>query len=360
MGRVSEFVRRLVPAVCDISVTDICNATCDFCSFARDKDVVRDRRWIDRARLAQAMPILHRRGIGYVNFQGGEPLMHRAIDGLVSDARSAGMRPGLVTNGWLLPQLIDRLIGAGLATLLVSIDSHSMTEHERNRGLPGVGERIRQGLAVARKHGVPTLASVTMNRLVRYEALPETLCDLGFDSVIFSYPRRQPFGSSSLVYSENSRLIDFDSEELVRALEAIKSLKGRFPVMNPSASIDDIKRFVRGEEQMFACVGGYKYFYLDWNLNIWRCEAWSKPLGSVFDLERIPDCRDRCTACMMACYRDTSTLMHAAVAVSDAAAAVAQGRLTEAGHLVFRRSLVLSLGAVAGEVRQIARLAKHP
>jgi len=44
MGRVSEIARRLVPAVCDISVTDICNATCDFCSFARDKDVVHDRR----------------------------------------------------------------------------------------------------------------------------------------------------------------------------------------------------------------------------------------------------------------------------------------------------------------------------
>jgi hypothetical protein len=132
---------------------------------------------------------------------------------------------------------------------------------------------------------------------------------------------------TSLVYSEDSRLIDFDSAELVRALEAIKSIKGRFPVMNPTASIDDIKRYVCGEEQMFACVGGYKYFYLDWNLNIWRCEAWSEPLGSVFDLERISDCRDHCTACMMACYRDTSTLMHAGVAIADAATAAAQGRL---------------------------------
>ena len=117
MSRASEIGRRLVPAVCDISVTDICNATCDFCSFARNKNVVRDRRWIDRARLAQALPILHKRGIRYVNFQGGEPLMHPAIDGLVADARSAGMRPGLVTNGWLLPQLIERLLAAGLATL---------------------------------------------------------------------------------------------------------------------------------------------------------------------------------------------------------------------------------------------------
>jgi hypothetical protein len=45
---------------------------------------------------------------------------------------------------------------------------------------------------------------------------------------------------------------------------------------------------VRGEQQAVPCIGGYKYFYLDWNLDIWRCEAWNEPLGSVFDLDRIP------------------------------------------------------------------------
>ena len=94
MRRVSEIARRLVPAVCDISVTDICNATCDFCSFARDKDVVRDRRWIDRGRLAQALPILHRRGIRYVNFQGGEPLMIAPSTGSLATPAVLACGPG--------------------------------------------------------------------------------------------------------------------------------------------------------------------------------------------------------------------------------------------------------------------------
>jgi hypothetical protein len=34
----------------------------------------------------------------------------------------------------------------------------------------------------------------------------------------------------------------------------------------------------------------------DWNLDIWRCEAWHEPLGSVFDLDRIPDQREPCHA----------------------------------------------------------------
>ena len=237
---------RLVPAVCDVSVTNVCNATCDFCSYAYDKQLVKNKRWLDRADFARALPILYRRGIRYLTFQGGEPLLHPHIAGLVADTCAAGVRPALITNGWLLPQKIESLVAAGLGTLLVSIDSHSLEEHERNRGLPGVGERIRHGLAVARRHGLPTLASVTVNRLVQYEALPNVLQQLGFDAVSFSCPRRAPFGSSSLVFSPDSALINFETEELVGALDAIQALKQRFPVQNPAASLDDYNK-LQGE-----------------------------------------------------------------------------------------------------------------
>jgi len=357
MKTLERMVSGLVPGICDVSVTNACNATCDFCSFARDKDVVREKRWIDRAGFTRALPLLYRRGIRYVNFQGGEPLMHREIAELVAAAREAGMRPALITNGWHLPQLVEQLCTAGLHTLLVSIDSHSMEEHERNRGLPGVGERIRSGVATARRHGIPALASVTVNRLVRYDGLPGLLHDLGFDAVTFSYPRREPFGSSSLVYGD-SRLIDFETAELDRALESIRLLKRQFTVMNPTASIDDIHHHLHGEMETFPCVGGHKYFYLDWNLDIWRCEAWAEPLGSVFDLDRLADRRDRCTACTMSCYRDTSVLMHAGVAFADAAEAVSKGQLAKAAGLVFRRSVAVSLRSIAAEARQISRLAR--
>src|SRR5262245_51427831 len=263
MGVKSMSARRLVPAVCDVSVTNVCNATCDFCSYAYDKQIIKDKRWIDRTNFARALPILYRRGIRYVSFQGGEPLLHPQIAGLVADEHANGMRPVLFTNGWLLPQKIEGLINAGLGTLLVSIDSHSLAEHERNRGLQGVGERVREGLAVARRNGIPTLASVTVNRLVQYDRLPELLRWLGFDGVTFSYPRREPLGSSSMVFNPDSSLVSFQMKELLQALEAIKALKKHFRVLNPKHSIEDIQRHVRGEKERFGCVGGHKYFYLD-------------------------------------------------------------------------------------------------
>jgi hypothetical protein len=112
-------------------------------------------------------------------------------------------------------------------------------------------------------------------------------------------------------------------------------------VFNPTASLAEVARYVRGERQSIPCIGGHKYFYLDWNLDIWRCEAWHEPLGSVFDLDHIPDQREPCHACMMACYRNASMLMHAGVA---------------AGASLFHSSVTLSLWSLICEAPQLRRL----
>ncbi|HKD52898.1 MAG TPA: radical SAM protein [Steroidobacteraceae bacterium] len=338
----------LLPAICDVSVTNLCNAACDFCGFARDKNVGA-RRYLDLAGFTRALPIMRRRRIRYMTFQGGEPLVHPDVVGLVRAATQAGVECGLITNGWFLPEYIEALAAAGLRRLLVSIDSHSMPKHELNRGLDGLQRRIAAGITRAGSFGIPTSASVTVSRLVDYEALPETLERLGFHAVTFSYPNRAPLGSNSLVYSEHSALINQQPDELLEALAAIRRMKKRFRVLNPSVSLDEVSRSIRGEEQLIPCIGGHKYFYLDWNLDIWRCEAWSQPLGSVFDLDDFPDQRDECHACTMACYRHASALMHGAIAVTDSAQALARGNLPGAIRSLWQRGVAHSLWALGAE-----------
>ncbi len=350
---------RRLPAICDVSVTNVCNAACDFCGFARDKMSRTPKQYIDADSFARALPILHRRGIRYVTLQGGEPLVHPRIVDLVSHVTATDMQCGLITNGWFLPRYIAPLVAAGLSRLIVSLDSANLAWHERNRGLNGLGRRIKQGIEQAHALGLPVMASVTVNRLARYEELPDTLRYLGFDGVEFSYPRTEPFGSTSRVYSGESTLVDLSREELLAALDAIGRMKKRFPVFNPTASLAEVARFVRGEQQRIPCIGGHKYFYLDWNLDIWRCKAWNEPLGSVFDLDRISDRRDACNACMMACYRNASILMQAGIAATDAAGALAQGDLATAVTSLFRRGVALSFAALIEEAPQIRRLARR-
>ena len=348
-----------LPAVCDFSVTNVCNAACDFCGFARQKTLVGPRQYADPDALERALPILYRRGIRYMTLQGGEPLVHPNIVRLVSLIASSGIQCALITNGWFLPRYIHALADAGLQRLEISIDSDSLAEHESNRGLEGLTERLIEGIREAHAYGLPVVACVTVNRLVRYERLPETLDHLGFDAVVFSYPRRNPLGSSSLVFDGDSHLVDLDRDELLTAIEEIIRLKKRFPVFNPKASLAEVARYVRGEPQLVSCVGGYKYFYLDWNLDIWRCEVWDRPLGSVFDFDRIPDQREPCNACMMGCYRNASMLMHAGVAATDALQSLVTGDIRATVAHLFQRSVTQSISALAEEMPRIRRLARR-
>ena len=103
-----------LPAVCDFSITNVCNAACDFCGFARDKTLIGPARYVDTDAYSRALPILYRRGIRYLTLQGGEPLVHLGVVQLVSQTVATGISCAIITNGWFLSRYIKSLAAAGL------------------------------------------------------------------------------------------------------------------------------------------------------------------------------------------------------------------------------------------------------
>jgi hypothetical protein len=206
--------------------------------------------------------------------------------------------------------------------------------------------------------GMTPIAQVAMSKLVQdYSALAAFLRDLGFAAVAFSYPQQARLGSSSLAWSDHSQLMKFSGEELLKAFEAVDELRKSFPVNNPSASIADMKRHLRGEDEKFACYGGYKSFYMDWNYTMWRCDAWSKPLCSVWEFSDTPFVRDGCTACIADCYRDSSVMLHFAVSLGDALDRLGEGHVSGAMKALADRRNWTSLAAVASNFKVLNRLA---
>jgi MoaA/NifB/PqqE/SkfB family radical SAM enzyme len=354
-----QLVSRGGPALCNIAVTNACNAACDFCNFARGKVRRGNLRWLDADQFAQALTILYKRGIRYVSFFGGEPLLHRRLADLVRMAVDVGMGPALITNGWLLSEQLDRLAGAGLKTIYISIDAPALGIHESNRGLKGLSERIRAACARMQELGIPPLAQVTMSKLIRdYRDLGALLRELGFCAVAFSYPQRSRLGSSSLAWSDDSQLMNFTTPELISAFDSLDQLRGQFPVNNPRASVADMKRHLRGESERFVCYGGYKSFYMDWNYDMWRCDAWSERLCRVWDFLDTPLVRDGCTACIADCYRDSSVMLHFAVSIGDSIDLLRKGRVIGAVKTLVDPSNLTSLGAVVENAHVLSRLAK--
>ena len=347
------------PALCNIAVTNSCNATCDFCNFALGKVIRKDLRWIDADKLGDALDILHGRGIRYVSYFGGEPLLHPALSRMIAMAIARGMGPAVITNGWLLPAKVDELAAAGLKTVYISIDSPLISAHEANRGLKGVGERIRLATSRMEKLGMTPFAQVAMSKLIKnYRDLVPLLQELGFKAVAFSYAQRARLGSSSLAWSSDSSLMKFTDQELLDAFEAIDDLRRVFPVNNPSASIADMRRHLQGKREDFVCYGGYKSFYMDWNFDMWRCDAWSERMCSVWEFDKQPFVRDGCTACIADCYRDSSVMLHFAVSLGDAMEFLSKGHPVRATRAILDRRNVTSLHSVVANVPVISRLAK--
>jgi hypothetical protein len=176
--------------------------------------------------------------------------------------------------------------------------------------------------------------------------LPAFLESLGFRSCTFSYPLTS-LASSYLSFSD-SGLVNYSRDELIELFEKIKRLKQRsgYPVVNPTESLMEMQRHLRGEKERFGCLGGHKYFYLDWKLDLYRCHYWEKPMCNIYEFDQTKLIRDGCTRCMIDCYRDPSVLQFVAINASDAFNNLKQGKVISAAKNIFDSRNVTSLKAV--------------
>jgi MoaA/NifB/PqqE/SkfB family radical SAM enzyme len=336
------------PGYLQFAITNICNARCDFCGFAVDRFDPSRRRSVSLEEARDVIDIAVKNHIGYLLFVGGEPLAHRDLRAMVRYAAERGVHPMICTNGSLWTERNMRgFADDGLSSVIMSIDSHDVARHEQNRGLPEVCRKIRRANEVFAGLGVQTTASVTVSRLIDdYDKLPEFLQTLGFSSCTFSYPLTS-LESSYLSFSD-SKLVSYSTEELIGVFEKIKAMKKRsgYAVINPTESLTEMQRHLRKEPERFGCLGGHKYFYLDWNLDLYRCHAWDKPMCNIYDFDESKLIRDGCTKCMIDCYRDPSVLQFVAISASDAWNNVKKGKLGAAAGNVFDRRNLISLRAV--------------
>jgi MoaA/NifB/PqqE/SkfB family radical SAM enzyme len=336
------------PGYLQFAITNICNADCDFCGFARSKFNPRARHSVTFNEAKFAIDIALKNHIGYLLFVGGEPMVHRDLRAMTRYAAENGIHPMICTNGGLwTDENMRNLADDGLTSVIMSIDAHDIAKHEQNRGLQGVCQKIKRANDFFHSVGIQTTASITASRLIDdYEKLPPFLESLGFKSCTFSYPLTS-LASSYLSFSD-SGLVNYSKDELIELFGKIKAMKARskFPVVNPSESLDEMQRHLRGEKEKFGCLGGHKYFYLDWNLDLYRCHYWEKPMCKVWDWDDSKLIRDGCTRCMIDCYRDPSVLQFAAISASDAWNHLKKGNFAGAAKNIFDSRNLTSLKAV--------------
>ena len=109
-----------------VSLTDKCNLRCSYCMPAEGLDWLPNEQVLDDAELIRLITIgVQRLGIREVRFTGGEPLLRKGLERIVTATAALDPRPdiSLTTNGIGLARRAGALKEAGLDRVNVSLDT---------------------------------------------------------------------------------------------------------------------------------------------------------------------------------------------------------------------------------------------
>lgn len=134
------------PVLCNYYVTYRCNASCGFCDIWE-----RPSPYVTVENARENFRDLKRLGVRVIDFTGGEPLLHRQLPDLLSEAKNLGFITTLTTNGLLYPKQAESL--RGLVDMLhFSLDSPDAAEHDTGRGVRCF-DKVMESIAIAKSYG---------------------------------------------------------------------------------------------------------------------------------------------------------------------------------------------------------------
>ncbi len=106
---------------------------------------------------------------------GGEPLYRRDVFDLAERARAKNIRVALATNGTLVDDsMADRIVGAGIRRVAISLDGADAATHDSFRGQTGAFEAALAGFRRLRARGMSTQINTSVSRHNEHQ-LPQIL-----------------------------------------------------------------------------------------------------------------------------------------------------------------------------------------
>ncbi len=137
----ARFSRQPLIRAIEYGITYHCQATCDKCSAVKMLNPGRDV--LTHGQVRDLADDCYRLGTYEANITGGEPLLARELEDLITYFHPGSTFIGLNTNGALLDrQRILSLREAGVDLLKISMDSPVGCEHDASRGIEGLHDHI--------------------------------------------------------------------------------------------------------------------------------------------------------------------------------------------------------------------------
>jgi MoaA/NifB/PqqE/SkfB family radical SAM enzyme len=328
-------LKRPVPILLSLAVTNRCNASCPFCEFWKSEPT--EEMTCDETK--KVFEDAYDMGCLGTLVTGGEPLLRRDLPRILEYADEAGLTTFLLTNGYLLPRRI-REIHRDLDVVSVSIDFPD-SRHDKIRGLKNLFERAVRGIKLAQEYGVTTninsiiTGGQTLSDVENLLSLAESLNSGITFSPIFELSEFYNQGSCIGRLSEEGERMKLKNWDLVRMIaERLldhKSHRYRKVLQNTTAYLELIRDrggfsccplslqlsvSPTGEVGALCGLGLYGCYHLGNALNqdleeIWRSERaeWLREKFKRCNLAREAGCYLLCVAELSLLYTRPSMIL---------------------------------------------------
>ncbi len=140
-----------------VSVTDRCNFRCFYCLPHGEPPIAPKEQMLSYEEIEYVCDIFVELGIEKIRLTGGEPMMRRDIETIISKLavlKAKGLLDlALTTNGYFLPDRAPSLKEAGLDRITISLDSLKRDVFKQMTGVD-VLDRVLSGIEAAKQAGL--------------------------------------------------------------------------------------------------------------------------------------------------------------------------------------------------------------
>lgn len=204
-----------------VSVTDRCNFRCTYCMPCDQYEWIEKAEILSFEEIARLARLFRRLGVNKIRLTGGEPLLRRNLDTLVSMLSKMSFDDlCLTTNGSLLSEMAEGLASAGLRRINVSLDSLDPQKFERI-AKRGELDKVMKGLFAAKEAG---LRPIKINAVVERGVNDDEIIDL------VEFGRIHGFGVRFIEYMDVGNANNWKSEKMVSKREILAIINTRFPL----------------------------------------------------------------------------------------------------------------------------------
>lgn len=152
-----------------ISVTDRCNFRCSYCMpkelFGREHPFLPRQELLSFEEITRLTRIFTHLGVKKIRLTGGEPLLRKQVERLVSNlAQIPGLELSMTTNASLLPQKARLLKESGLGRVSISLDSLDDEVFKVMNDVDAPVEVVLEGIRSAEEVG---LTPIKINMVVK-------------------------------------------------------------------------------------------------------------------------------------------------------------------------------------------------